>query len=64
LDGKIAGTWKRSLARERVIIEARPFTPISTTQARKIAAAAERYAAFLGLSCGAGNPARSRLSAG
>jgi hypothetical protein len=49
LDGKIAGTWKRSLAKERVIIEARPFTSISTTQARKIAAAAERYGSFLGL---------------
>jgi hypothetical protein len=49
LDGKIAGTWKRSLAKERVIIELKPFEPINTTQARKIAAAAGRYGTFLGL---------------
>jgi len=49
LDGKIAGTWKRSLTKERVLVEVKPFAPIKTTQARKIAAAAERYGAFLGL---------------
>jgi len=49
LDGKIAGTWKRSLAKERVVVEVKPFAPINTTQARKIAAAAELYGAFLGL---------------
>jgi hypothetical protein len=49
LDGKIAGTWKRSLTKDRVFVEAKPFAPISSTQVRKIAAAADRYGAFLGL---------------
>jgi len=49
LDGKIAGRWKRSLAKERVIIEARPFTPINSMQARKIAGAAQRHGTFLDL---------------
>jgi hypothetical protein len=49
LDGKIAGTWKRSIAKTRVTIEVKPFTPMNTAQTRKIAAAAERYGAFLGL---------------
>jgi hypothetical protein len=49
LDGKIAGTWKRSLAKAGVTIEAKPFTSVNTAQTRKIAAAGERYGAFLGL---------------
>jgi hypothetical protein len=49
LDGKIAGTWKRSIAKTRVTIEVKPFTPMNTAQTCKIAAAAKRYGAFLGL---------------
>jgi hypothetical protein len=49
LDGKIAGTWKRTLTKARVTVEVKPFTPIKAPQARAIAAAAERYGAFLGL---------------
>jgi hypothetical protein len=49
LDGKIAGTWKRSLTKERVVVDVKPFAPINTTQARNIAGAAERYGTFLGL---------------
>jgi hypothetical protein len=49
LDGKIAGTWKRSLAKARVTVEVKPFMPIKAPQARAISAAAERYGAFLGL---------------
>ncbi len=49
LDGKIAGTWKRSIAKTRVTIEVKPFTPLNAAQTRKIAAAAERYGTFLGL---------------
>jgi hypothetical protein len=49
LNGRIAGTWKRSLAKAHVTIEAKSFTPKKTVQAREIAAAADRYGAFLGL---------------
>ena len=49
LDGKIAGTWKRSVAREGLRIDVRLFAPMSAMQARKIAAAGKRYGAFLGV---------------
>jgi hypothetical protein len=49
LDGKIAGTWKRLIAKTHVTIEVKPFAPMKTAQTHKIAAAAERYGAFLGL---------------
>jgi hypothetical protein len=49
LDGKVAGTWKRSLTKRVVTIEVKPFVPMKTAQSRKIATAADRYGAFLGL---------------
>lgn len=49
LDGKIAGTWKRSLAKDRVTIDARPFKPLNAKDSRLVKAAAKRYAKFLGL---------------
>ena len=49
VDGKIAGTWKRSISKGRVTVEAKLFAPASATDARKIAAAADRYGTFLGL---------------
>ena len=49
LDGKVAGIWKRSLGKGHVTIEAKPFASIDKMQTRKIAAAAKRYGAFLGL---------------
>jgi hypothetical protein len=49
LDGKIAGTWKRSAARAGVTIEVRALAPMNAIQARRIAAAGKRYGAFLGL---------------
>jgi hypothetical protein len=47
LDGQIVGTWKRTLKKNAVIIEANPFTPLSNTETRAFAASANRFATFL-----------------
>ena len=49
LDGEIAGTWKRALAKDCVTIEAHPFAPPNPIHSRLLAAAAVRYGKFLGL---------------
>jgi hypothetical protein len=49
IDGRVVGTWRRSVTRDRVAIEATPFDTFSRRQARAIDEAAERYGRFLGL---------------
>jgi hypothetical protein len=49
IDGRIAGTWKRALKKDTVVIEASPFAPLGERESRALAAAAERYAAFMGV---------------
>jgi hypothetical protein len=49
MNGKIVGTWKRTLKKESVIIEPRLLTSLNKTQTRALAAAARRYAQFLGM---------------
>jgi hypothetical protein len=49
LDGRIAGTWKRVLAKGRVEILARPFRKLRKAEAEAFERAASRYAAFLQL---------------
>jgi hypothetical protein len=49
LDGKVGGTWRRSVGKAGVAIEVRPFAPMNAIQARRVARAGERYGAFLGL---------------
>jgi hypothetical protein len=49
IDGQVAGTWRRELARTTVIVEVRMFEATSSTHRRAIVAAAQRYGAFLGL---------------
>ena len=47
--GRVVGTWRRTLARKGVTVSLALFeTPAAGDRAR-IAAAAERYGAFLGL---------------
>ncbi len=50
LDGQVIGTWKRTLTKDTVFIVLSPFTPLNTDEMQVIAAAAEQYSAFLGLS--------------
>ncbi|MGA7411521.1 MAG: winged helix DNA-binding domain-containing protein [Bryobacteraceae bacterium] len=49
LDGRIAGTWKRSVGKAGVTIEANTFSLITNSQRDQVIGAAERYGAFLGL---------------
>jgi hypothetical protein len=47
IDGQIAGTWKRTLKKNTVVIEANPFTPLSEAETRALVASANRYGEFL-----------------
>jgi hypothetical protein len=49
LDGRIAGVWTRNLKNDAVVIQAKPFAPLTTAQQRAVRAAVERYGDFLGL---------------
>lgn len=49
IDGQIAGTWSRELEKDSVAITCRLFAPVDRRQSQAIAAAARRYAEFLGL---------------
>ncbi|HEX3128220.1 MAG TPA: winged helix DNA-binding domain-containing protein [Thermoanaerobaculia bacterium] len=49
VDGRVVGTWKRTLKRGEVVITPSPFEPLSKSQARALAPVARRYGAFLGL---------------
>jgi hypothetical protein len=51
IDGRVRGTWRRELARGAVAIEIDLFTAPSASRKAAIAAAAARYAKFLGLEC-------------
>lgn len=50
LDGRIAGTWKRTFKKNSVMIATSYFTKVSKSQTRAVAAAATRYGEFLGAS--------------
>jgi hypothetical protein len=49
VDGRIAGMWRRTLAKDRVRVELRFFKAPSRAVRRAVVPAAARYAAFLGL---------------
>ena len=49
IDGHTVGSWRRTLGRSTVRIQARLFGTPSRGQRRELRAAAERFAAFLGL---------------
>lgn len=49
IDGQIAGTWSRELGKNLVTITCRLFAPVDRRQSQALAAAARRYADFLGL---------------
>src|SRR6266545_1517560 len=48
IDGQIVGTWRRTLKKNTVVIEVKPFTPLNEAETRAFAIAAERYGRFLG----------------
>jgi Winged helix DNA-binding domain len=49
IGGRVRGTWRRAIKRDRVEIAATPFATFTQRERRAIAREAERYGAFLGL---------------
>ena len=47
MDGRVVGTWKRTLKKDAVIITSSLFTPLNTAETRAFTASANRYGAFL-----------------
>ena len=47
--GRIVGMWRRTLRRDAVVVETRFSAEPSAERRRAVAAAADRYGAFLGL---------------
>ncbi len=50
LEGRVVGTWKRTLKKDAVILTPTLFTPLNKAESRAFAASAHRYGEFLGLS--------------
>ncbi len=49
LDGRVVGTWKRTLKKDAVILTSNLFTPLSEAETHAFASSADRYGAFLNL---------------
>ena len=49
IKGRVAGTWKRSFVKGKVLIETRPFLPSGIQRKHALALAAGRYCQFLGM---------------
>jgi hypothetical protein len=49
IEGRVAGTWKRTLKRERVDISVRPLRTLAPAEKIGLTGAAERYGRFVGL---------------
>ena len=63
IDGQVAGTWSRVLKKDAVAITCRLFAPLDRRQQQALAAAAQRYAKFLGLKQWRVLPSRPRGAA-
>lgn len=51
LDGQLAGTWKRTLQKEKIEIKLSPFRPLRPAEQAAVNAAAKHYGEFLELPC-------------
>lgn len=49
INGRLAGTWKRTLKKQAVVIETNTFARLTKAEASAVAEAARQYGAFLGL---------------
>lgn len=49
IDGRVVGTWKRTLKKRSVAISCDPFITLNTAEEIALAAACERYGDFLGM---------------
>jgi DNA glycosylase AlkZ-like len=50
VNGEVAGIWKRTIQKDRVIIELQPFKPLSHSLQKLVITAARQYGSFLGKS--------------
>jgi hypothetical protein len=48
-DGQVIGTWRRTLTKSAVIVEAASFASLGADEAQALAVAVERYGRFIGL---------------
>ncbi|HET9518431.1 MAG TPA: winged helix DNA-binding domain-containing protein [Actinoplanes sp.] len=48
-DGRVIGTWKRTLTKRQVMIDVRPLVPLRARERARVAAALEPFARYLGL---------------
>ena len=51
IDGRVAGTWKRTLKKNEVVIELSPFKPLKKVEDQTVRAAAQQYGQFLEMPC-------------
>lgn len=51
INGRIEGTWRRTVNKNKVVLETRSFTSFSKKQNSTIATAAKRYSKFIGMEC-------------
>jgi hypothetical protein len=49
VDGRVAGTWKRTLTKDAAILTVTLYTPLGSQQRAALAEAVARYGAFVGL---------------
>jgi hypothetical protein len=50
IEGRVEGMWKRTLQKNRVVLQLDPFSTLEETQIRRLTQAAAHYGEFLGLS--------------
>jgi hypothetical protein len=49
IDGRVAGTWKRSFSKGQVLLEVRPFARLSSAEEAALTRAVQRYGEFHGM---------------
>jgi hypothetical protein len=49
IDGKIAGSWRRTFSKGAAVIESAPLRPFAASEREAVAAAAQRLSEFLGM---------------
>jgi Winged helix DNA-binding domain len=49
IDGQVLGTWKRTLTRNKVLVEVDSFHPLKSAETRSLATSVRQYGQFLNL---------------
>ena len=48
LDGRVVGTWKREVKKDKIIVRASPFAAVKKIEREEFGPAAEQYGEFWG----------------